>query len=75
MYKQTADSISVIKKAPRIAMLIIFSEIIFTFIVSLFFYLQNYWKGEGKSEFHIGVVFAFSAFTAGITAFKATSIE
>ena len=75
MISQTAESISVIKKRPRIAMFILFSEIIFTFIVCLFFYLQNFWKGEGKSEFYIGIVYAVSALTAGVTAFKAPVIE
>lgn len=75
MTVQTSGSITVIKKTPRIAFFILFSEIIFTFIVSLFFYLQNYWKGEGRSEFYIGIVFAVSAFTAGLTGYKAHAIE
>ena len=75
MVKQTKDSLILIKAKPRIAFFIIFSELIFTFIISLFFYLQNYWKGEGKSEFYIGIVYAVSALTAGITAFKAPVIE
>jgi len=75
MYRQTGESILVIKKQPRIAFLIIFSELIFTFITSLFFYLQNYWKGNGVSEFSIGITFAVSALAAGLTAYKASVIE
>ncbi len=75
MFNQTVESISLLKKRPRIAFFIIFSEIIFTFIISLFFYLQNFWKGEGRSEFFIGIVYAVSALTAGITAYKAPVIE
>ena len=75
MVKQTKESLAVIKQKPRIAFFIIFSELIFTFIISLFFYLQNYWKGEGKSEFYIGIVYAVSALTAGITAYNAPGIE
>ncbi len=75
MFNQTRESILVIKRRPRIAFLILFSEIIFSFIVSLFFYLQNYWKGTGKSEFTIGIIFAVSAMTAGITGLRAPAIE
>ena len=75
MISQTGDSIIVIRQKPRIALFILFSEIIFTFIISLFFYLQNFWKGEGKSEFYIGIVYAVYALTAGITGYKASVIE
>ncbi len=75
MLRQTAESMSVMKKESRIAFFIIFSEIIFTFIVSMFFYLQNFWKGEGKTEFFIGIIYAVYALTAGITAYKAPLIE
>ena len=75
MIRQTRESLDVINKKPRIAFFIIFSELIFTFIISLFFYLQNYWKGEGKTEFYIGIIYAVSALTAGVTAYKAPVIE
>jgi len=75
MFNQTRESILVIKRRPRIAFLILFSEIIFTFITSLFFYLQNFWKGLGLSEFSIGIIFAVYALTAGITGYKAQVIE
>ncbi len=75
MYNQTRESILAVKRRPRIAFLILFSEIIFTFLTSLFFYLQNYWKGTGLSEFSIGIIFAVAALTAGITGYNAQAIE
>lgn len=75
MKDQAAESVMVIRKNPRIAFLIIFSELIFTFMVSLFFYLQNYLKDSGRTEFYIGFIYAVSALAAGITGFKAADID
>lgn len=56
-------------------MLILFSELIFTCLVCLFFYLQNYWKQSGFTEFDIGIIYACSAIISGLIASRASRIE
>ncbi len=73
--EQTVKSVQVVKDNPRIGFLILFSELIFTGITTEFFYLQNYWKGMGYTEFMIGIIFAVSALVSGITGYKAAKIE
>ena len=75
MYIQTVSSLRVIRKRPKIAFLIIFSELLFTFLTMLFFYLQNYWKGTGRDEFFIGGGFAAESLIAGIFSLRAEEIE
>jgi MFS family permease len=75
MHSQTVESVKVIQAHPRIAFLILFEELLFTFITCLFFYLQNYWKDEGRTEWYIGIVFAAGSVAAGLTALWATAIE
>jgi MFS family permease len=72
---QTVNSIKVIKKRKQIAFFIIFSEMIFSFTVTLFFYLQNFWKSEGFSEFKIGLIFAVAALFSGIASLLTHRIE
>lgn len=72
---QFTSSIRIIRDRPRIALLIIFSELLFTFMTCLYFYLQNFWKNSGKSEFFIGLVYAVSALLSGGFGFKTASIE
>ncbi len=73
--KQTADSLGIIIKRPRIAFLIIFSELIFTFTTSMYFYLQNYWKSGGRTEWYMGIVFALQAALSGISSVISPGIE
>lgn len=73
--KQTLESLKVVKSRRQIAFYLIFSELIFSFTVSLFFYLQNYWKNIGFSEFHIGAVFAGASLLSGLTSLFAQKIE
>jgi len=75
MKNQTMESIKVVQTQPRIAFLIVFEELLFSFITCLFFYLQNYWKDGGRTEWYIGVVFAAGSVAAGLTALRATAIE
>jgi len=75
MKLQAVESLKVVRRQPRIAFLIIFSELIFTIMTSLFFYLQNFWKGEGRNEFYIGGIFAIASLVAGLTSFRAQKIE
>jgi len=72
---QTIESFRVITKRREVAFYIIFSELIFSFTVSLFFYLQNYWKSNGLTEFHIGAIFAGASLLSGLTSLFAQKIE
>ncbi|HQL35601.1 MAG TPA: MFS transporter [Bacillota bacterium] len=65
---QLKESLRVVKNNPRIVSLIVFTEIILTFCTCIFFYLQNFLKGEGYSEAIIGVVYAASFVAAALTA-------
>lgn len=73
--EQTKGSLQVIKKEPRIAFLILFSEFIFVFYVTAFFYLQNYWTSLGRSEWDIGIIYAAQCGVSGITGLMAFRIE
>lgn len=72
---QITDSIRIMAEKPRIGFLILFSELLFAFMVCLFFYLQNYWTQQGYSEDQIGVVFAVQSIVSGLTSFNAMKIE
>lgn len=72
---QMVDSAKIMIKKPRIGFLILFSELLFAFMVCLFFYLQNFWTQQGLSEGQIGLVFALHAIIAGFTSLKAVKIE
>ena len=72
---QTKESLKVVKERPKIAFLILFSELIFMFLTSLFFYLQTYWKSNGWNEFQIGIVLAATAVMSAISGLKGHSIE
>jgi MFS family permease len=73
--KQLKQSIKVIKGDRKIIFLILFSEIMGAFKVSMFFYLQNYWKSQSYTEFKIGIIFSASALAAAIVAKKTYKIE
>ena len=72
---QTIESLKVVKERPKIAFLILFSELIFMFLASLFFYLQTYWKGNGWDEFQIGMVLAGSGLLSAIAGLTGHRIE
>ncbi len=73
--EQTLNSLKEIKERKQIAFFIIFSKLIFSFTVSLFFNLQNFWKGIGFTEIHIGIIFAISSLFTGLTGSFAHKIE
>ena len=73
--KQLKESISVVKRNPKIGFLIIFVEIIMAFCTCLFFYLQNYLKGNGYSEAIIGIIYAASSLAAALGATQTHRIE
>lgn len=74
MKRQIRESIGQIRQKPRIAYLYLSVNTLITFITTLFFYLQNYYKNQGVSESSIGIMLAaasvFGAF-AGLYAHKA----
>ncbi|MCF6335416.1 MAG: MFS transporter, partial [Spirochaetales bacterium] len=72
---QTLESLKVVKERPKIAFLILFSELIFMFLASLFFYLQTYWKAEGLNEFQIGTILAVSGALSAVTGLMGQRIE
>jgi len=72
---QTTESLKVVKEKPKIAFLILFSELIFMFLTSLFFYLQTYWKSNGWDEFQIGMVLAGSGLLSAIAGLTGHRIE
>lgn len=73
--KQLKESIMVIKNNPKIGFLIVFAQIIMAFCTTIFFYLQNYLKGDGYNEAIIGVIYAASSLTAAIMATQVYRIE
>ena len=75
MKSQMVDSVRSMVEKPRIGFLLLFSELLFAFMVCLFFYLQNFWTQQGFSESQIGVVFAVRSIISGFTSFKAMTIE
>lgn len=68
MKNQVNESISVIKNNKKLGFLIIFCEVICAISTSLFFYLQNFWKGNGYSEFKIGIIFSISSLAGALVA-------
>jgi len=75
MKNQVTTSIKIMKGNKKIGLLIVFSEIMAAFCTSLFFYLQNYWKGFGYTEFKIGVIYSAASIFAALTAVKVYDIE
>ena len=72
---QTTESLKVIRRNPRVALLILFTESIFVFITTFYYYLQTYWKEEGMSEFRIGIVIAFQCLVSGVCGLYAQRAE
>jgi MFS family permease len=72
---QTRDAFTILRKTPSLFALIVFVELIFTFVTILFFFLQTYWKASGFSEWDIGLVFAFQCGLSGITGLFASRVE
>jgi MFS family permease len=73
--KQLKESIRVIINNPKIGFLIIFVEIVMAFCTCIFFYLQNYLKGNGYNEASIGIIYAIASLSAAITAPQIHKIE
>lgn len=73
--RQIKDSFKVIVKNPRVGTLIVFTEIIMAFSTCIFYYLQNYLKGDGYNEAAIGIIYAVSSLAAAFTATQTHRIE
>jgi hypothetical protein len=72
---QLKESIGVVKTNPRIVSLIVFTEIILTFCTCIFFYLQNFLKGDGYNEAVIGVIYAATYVASALIAPQVHRIE
>ncbi|GAA0720043.1 MFS transporter [Clostridium malenominatum] len=72
---QVVDSVKVIKNNKKVGFFIVFINVISLFITTLFYYLQNYWKVQGHSEFKIGIYLSISSLLAGIMATKVYKLE
>jgi len=73
--EQTRESFRHVRRVPAIAFLILFTELIMTFITSLYFYLQTYWKGMGMNEFTIGLILAGASLLSGLSGLRAEAAE
>jgi MFS family permease len=73
--KQLKKSISVVRDNPRIGFLIVFTEIILTFCTCIFYYLQNFLKGDGYNEAVIGVIYAATYIASALIAPQVHRIE
>ena len=75
MYKQLTESFKILKGHRRLMFLILFSQFLMSFTTTVFFYLQNYMKGDGYSEFAIGSVYAVTGVLGAIMAPQVFRIE
>lgn len=72
---QYVISFSFIKKEKRVLFLSIVLNLIGTFVLIGFFYMQNYWKGLGVSEFTIGILLGLHGFSAALGGYFAHRVE
>jgi MFS family permease len=72
---QLKQSIKVVRTNPKIGLLIVFSQVIIAFCTCIFYYLQNYLKGNDYSEATIGIIYAASSLTVALLATQVHKIE
>lgn len=72
---QFKDSFNIIRKSKQLAFLIIMAESFGVFVTTTFFYIQNYMKMGGASEFRIGTILAVGSLMSALTASQAHKIE
>lgn len=72
---QITSSFMVLKQNKELLEMILALELFSTFYVTIFFYLQNYLKALGNSEFQIGVILSIGALFAAITATQVYKLE
>ncbi|MTI68695.1 MAG: MFS transporter [Firmicutes bacterium] len=73
--KQVTEGINVIKNNKKVGFFIIFSELLSTLVMTVFYYHQNFLKGNGFNEAQIGIVYAASALLTAILASQVYKIE
>lgn len=73
--KQLKDSIRVVRSNPKIGPMVIFTEILLTFCTCIFYYLQNYLKGDGYNEAVIGAIYAATYVASALIAPQVHKIE
>lgn len=72
---QLKTSFKVIINKPKIGFLIIFAEILMAFCTCIFFYLQNFLKGDGYSEAVIGIIYAVCSLSSALVSTQVHAIE
>jgi len=72
---QTKESLKVIKERPRIAFLILFTELISMFGATSYFYLQTWWKSQGWTEWRIGLCLGLGGVLSILGGLTAEKIE
>ena len=72
---QTGESLKVIKGNPRVALLILFTDSVFVFTTTFYYYLQTFWKGEGLTEFRMGGIIAIQCIFSGLCGLSAHHVE
>lgn len=73
--KQLVESIDILKGYKKLGFLIVFSQLLGSLCTTIFYFLQNYMKGDGYSETFIGIIYALSALGAAILAPQVSKIE
>lgn len=72
---QLKTSLKIILSKPKIGFLIIFTQILMAFCTCIFYYLQNYLKGDGYSEAIIGVIYAVCSLASALVSTQVHAIE
>ena len=74
-FSQLKESFDILRGQKRLGFLILFSQFIMSFVTTVFFYLQNYMKGDGYNEAAIGALYAFTALGGALLAPQVYKIE
>lgn len=72
---QLIDGLKVLKGDRKLIFFILFIEINSVFSANIFYYIQNYWKGNNFGEFTIGIVLAIASLISAIVALYIDKLE
>lgn len=75
MKNQYKVSFNFVRTEKKVLFLAIVLNVIATFVIISFYYMQNYWKGMGVSESTIGIMLALHSLFAALGGFTAHKIE
>jgi|GEM_PF-82956 len=75
MLAQLRESVAVIRSNRPAAGQIVFLQTMLAFCTCIFFYLQNFLKGDGYGEAAIGAIYAVASLTAATAAARAAALE